>query len=169
MSTVILSAAAPERPALQTIHGLLLDALSRAGEAESRTFDLATTTLACCQGEFDCWVKTPGVCRAHDAEAEIVQAIHDADRLVMLDAVTFGGYSFTVKRALDRLICLLSPFFRKHAALTHHEARYARLPRLVALGWMPGRGPRRTPDRGRPLAESEPPQLAGALRRRPRS
>jgi hypothetical protein len=108
-----------------------------AGETDVRTFELATTPLAYCQGEFDCWVKTPGVCRTHDAEAVIVRAIHDAGRVVMLDAVTFGGHSYTMKRAQDRLICLISPFFEKRASLTHHEARYARMASLFKLGWMP--------------------------------
>ena len=91
MSTVILSAASPSQPSLQHAWDQLTAELARAGEAHVRTFDLATTPLAYCQGEFDCWVKTPGVCRAHDAEAAIVQAIHDADRLVTLDAMTFGA------------------------------------------------------------------------------
>lgn len=135
MPTVILSAASPEQPSLQALLGLLTDELWRAGESNIRTFDLATTKLAYCQGEFDCWVKSPGVCRAHDAEEAIVRAIHDADQLIMLDAITFGGYSYTVKRALDRLICLLSPFFEKRASLTHHGARYEHTARFVALGW----------------------------------
>jgi hypothetical protein len=137
MATVVLSAASEERSALQEISGLLGDELRRVDETDVRTFELATTPLAYCQGEFDCWVKTPGVCRAHDAEAAIVRAIHDADRVVMLDAVTFGGHSYTMKRAQDRLICLISPFFEKRASLTHHEARYTRMPGLFKLGWMP--------------------------------
>jgi len=136
MATVILSAASAERPALQALVGALEDELRAGGESDVRRFDLARTLLAYCQGEFDCWIKTPGVCRAHDAEAEIVRAIHDADRVVMLDAVTFGGHSYTMKRAQDRLICLISPFFEKRASLTHHEKRYARMPSLFKLGWM---------------------------------
>jgi multimeric flavodoxin WrbA len=137
MATVVLSAASAERPALQALDGVLDGELGRLGETEVRRFCLAALPLAYCQGEFDCWVKTPGVCRARDAEAEIVRAIHDADRVVMVDAVTFGGHSYTMKRAQDRLICLISPFFEKRASLTHHEARYARMPSLFKLGWMP--------------------------------
>ena len=137
MATVVLSAASAELPALQALAGVLDDELRGVGETDVRRFDLAATPLAYCQGEFDCWVKTPGVCRAHDAEADIVRAIHDADRVVMLDAVTFGGHSYTMKRAQDRLICLISPFFEKRASLTHHEARYARMASLFKLGWMP--------------------------------
>jgi multimeric flavodoxin WrbA len=141
MATVVLSAASAERPALQELAAVLAGELRGVGETDVRPFELATTPLAYCQGEFDCWVKTPGVCRAHDAEAAIVQAIHDADRVVMLDAVTFGGHGYTMKRAQDRLICLISPFFEKRASLTHHEARYAHMPGLFKLGWMPHTDP----------------------------
>lgn len=136
MSTVVLSAASPERSALQQLASVLNAELQAGGETHIQTFELATTKLAYCQGEFDCWVKTPGVCRAHDTEAAIVQAIHDSDRLVLLDIVTFGGHSYTLKRALDRIICLVSPFFEKRAELTHHEARYRLMPGLFKLGWM---------------------------------
>ena len=71
-----------------------------------------------------------------------MRAIHDADRVVMLDAVTFGGHSYTMKRAQDRLICLISPFFEKRASLTHHEARYAPYakPLQARMDAAPGRG-----------------------------
>lgn len=137
MTTVILSAGSPALPALQTLEALVRAELAQKGEIEVRTFELATTPLAYCQGEFDCWVKTPGVCRAHDAEQDIVAAIHDADRLVLIDVVTCGGHSYAVKRAQDRMICLLSPFFEKRAALTHHGSRYDRPASFYALGWTP--------------------------------
>lgn len=137
MTTVVLSAASALLPGLQALAIVLEDELRRAGQTDIRTFDLATMRLAYCQGEFDCWTRTPGLCRAHDAENDIVQAIHDASQLVLLDAVTFGGHSYTLKRAQDRLICLLSPFFEKRASLTHHAARYDRAASLFALGWAP--------------------------------
>lgn len=108
--------------------------LERAGY-EPTIFDLTTTRLAFCQGEFDCWMKTPGQCRAHDAEADIVAAVHDADALVLVEPVTFGGHGHVIKRAIDRLLCLLEPFFVQRASLTHHAARYDKHPRLFAVGW----------------------------------
>jgi hypothetical protein len=59
MATVVLSAGSEERPALREVSGGLAGELRRAGETDVRTFELATTPLAYCQGEFDCWVKTP--------------------------------------------------------------------------------------------------------------
>ncbi|MDX2088613.1 MAG: hypothetical protein SFX73_12230 [Kofleriaceae bacterium] len=137
MSSVILSAASPALPSLQQLEAMVRAELSRKGESDISTFALATTKLAYCQGEFDCWMKTPGQCRAHDAEQDIVRAIHDADNLIFLDAITDGGHSYVVKRAEDRMICLLSPFFEKRAALTHHAARYDKAANLFALGWLP--------------------------------
>ena len=99
MSTVVLSAACPELASLEALCGLLGTELRLTGETDVRFFELATMKLAYCQGEFDCWTRTPGICRAHDGEEAIVRAIHDADTLIVLDAVTFGGHSFTVKRA----------------------------------------------------------------------
>jgi hypothetical protein len=137
MTTIILSAGSPDLPSLRTLEAVVRAELEHNGETAIQTFELASIPLAYCQGEFDCWLKTPGVCRAHDAEQDIVRAIHDADRLVLIDEVTYGGHSYTVKRAQDRMICLLSPFFEKRASLTHHGSRYDRAPNLYALGWMP--------------------------------
>ncbi|MCA9632190.1 MAG: flavodoxin family protein [Myxococcales bacterium] len=113
----------------------LLAELESAGYDEVSLFELDNTALAFCQGEFDCWLKTPGKCRARDAEEEIVRAVHDADALIFLDRLAFGAHGYAVKRALDRLICLLEPFFTKRASLTHHEARYAKQPALFSVCW----------------------------------
>lgn len=109
-----------------------------------RSFDLTRAKLAFCQGEFDCWLKTPGVCRAKDLEQEIVAAVHGADALVFLGPVTFGGHGHALKLAIDRLICLLSPLFEKSHHLTHHQARYAKLPSCFAVGWLPTASERAT-------------------------
>lgn len=135
MATVVLSGALASHASLQHLLHLLSLHLRQLDGSDVRVFELETTTLAYCQGEFDCWLKTPGSCRAHDAEEDIVRAIHDADRLVILDAATFGGYSYTVKRAIDRMICLISPFFEKRMELTHHEPRYTHAASLYAVGW----------------------------------
>lgn len=137
MATVVLSGAPASHAPLQHLLPLLFQHLRQLDGPDVRVFELATTTLAYCQGEFDCWLKTPGTCRAHDAEEDIVRAIHDADRLVLVDEATFGGYSYTVKRAVDRMICLISPFFEKRMELTHHEPRYVRAASLYAVGWQP--------------------------------
>jgi multimeric flavodoxin WrbA len=137
MSTVILSAASSDDASLQAIAALLCAELHARAETDIRIIELAQLQLAYCQGEFDCWAKTPGVCRTHDAEQEILRAIHDADRMVLLGPVTFGGHGYTLKRALDRLICLLLPQFRARSELTHHPARYDKRASWYAVGYLP--------------------------------
>ncbi len=114
----------------------VLDAeLQRAGYHVRKRFDLTTAKLAFCQGEFDCWVKTPGVCRVLDLEREIVAEAHDADALVTIGPLVFGGHGHAIKLAIDRMLCLLEPFFVKRASLTHHSLRYATHARLFSVAW----------------------------------
>jgi multimeric flavodoxin WrbA len=83
-----------------------------------RRFDLEALTVAPCQGDFDCWVKTPGVCRVHDEARSIAQAMHDADLVLAVTPITFGGYLSDLKKVLDRMICLIEPFVEKREGLT---------------------------------------------------
>jgi hypothetical protein len=53
--------------------------------------------------------------------------------------VTFGGYSAELKKMLDRMICLVLPFFTKVNGEVHHARRYDRYPRLVGVGVLPAR------------------------------
>ena len=66
--------------------------------------------LGFCQGEFDCWLWSPGRCKIHDSEQAILEAIPGSDALVLLGPVAFGGHCSALKRAIDRLIGLVSPF-----------------------------------------------------------
>lgn len=105
--------------------------------SQVRSFYLRDLAVGHCLGEFDCWVRTPGRCRIHDEGQEIERAVHHADLLVFLSPVTFGGYGPQLKKAVDRLIPLILPFFEKRADLTHHQHRYASLPRILGVGWDP--------------------------------
>jgi hypothetical protein len=55
--------------------------LHRAGDSDARFFELAATKLAYCQGEFDCWVKTPGICPCSQCRRGDPAAIHEGDNL----------------------------------------------------------------------------------------
>jgi multimeric flavodoxin WrbA len=68
-----------------------------------------------------------------DAEG-IARAHTQSDLLVLLTPVTFGGYSSELKKALDRMICALLPFFQTVDGETHHRPRYDRYPKLLAIG-----------------------------------
>ncbi len=112
-----------------------LRAVLRETGALVRDFQLRDIPLAYCQGCFECWTKTPGLCKTDgDAGREITGAVIESDLWVMLTPVTFGGYSSEIKKALDRSICLVSPFFRRVNGEVHHRRRYRRYPALAAVG-----------------------------------
>lgn len=107
----------------------------------TRDWDVAALKLreldiAPCVGCFGCWIKTPGICVIDDAGRDVAQAIVGSDLVVYLTPILFGGYSYELKKALDRSIPIISPFFRRVRGEVHHKKRYAHYPRVLALGWL---------------------------------
>jgi len=98
------------------------------------TFHLRDRDIGACSGCFGCWERTPGECLGHDDAQEITRAFVQSDVAVFLTAVTFGGYSSELKKALDRSICIVSPFFASIEGETRHRKRYDRYPSMLALG-----------------------------------
>ena len=74
------------------------------------------------------------MCKADDDSRDIARAIINSDIVVYLTPITFGGYSSELKRALDKMICLIAPFFAYVKGEVHHQKRYDRYPRLVGIG-----------------------------------
>lgn len=99
-----------------------------------RPFVLHELEIGHCLGCFGCWVRTPGECLIDDVAREIAQEVITGQLLVYLTPVTFGGYSSELKKAVDRLICLVSPFFELIGGEIHHKKRYDRYPSLLGLG-----------------------------------
>ncbi|MFL5417499.1 MAG: NAD(P)H-dependent oxidoreductase, partial [Myxococcales bacterium] len=114
----------------------LQQSLSRAG-APVRLFKMRDLQMARCEGDFRCWVETPGVCHIEDDGREIARAVHDSDALFLVGPSSFGGYPSQVKKGLDRIIGLVLPFFASRGGQTHHAARYSRSPSLLAALWHP--------------------------------
>jgi len=133
MRTVLLSTAPPDDPALASLLEIVRTELTSARHTVT-AFDVSDGKIGYCQGEFDCWVRTPGRCTIEDVQQKIVAAMAGADALVLVGPIAFGGFGHLLKRSIDRLLCLLSPFFEKRALLTHHEPRYDDSPALYAIG-----------------------------------
>jgi hypothetical protein len=115
----------------------ILDVLShvlRAEDSQIVTFPLREMKLAHCIGCFGCWVKTPGICVEADAGREIAKAIVRSDVTVLFTPVTFGGYSQELKKMVDRLVPIASPFFEFDHGELHHPPRYSKRPRLLVVG-----------------------------------
>lgn len=98
---------------------------------------LRDLAIASCKGCFTCWLNTPGECCTDDAGRDVARKMIQSDFMVFLTPVTFGGYSSTLKKAIDRLIPNVLPFFRTVGGEVHHEPRYEKYPRLGAVGVVP--------------------------------
>lgn len=101
---------------------------------EIESIILRDKKIGSCRGCFNCWVKTPGQCIIKDDSQEIVQKIVNTDLLIYLTPITFGGYSYHLKKVLDRSISIIMPFFRKVEGEVHHKMRYEQYPYLLGVG-----------------------------------
>jgi multimeric flavodoxin WrbA len=84
----------------------------------------AAGKFAHCQGCFKCWVKTPGTCFINDGLKHMGALIGKSNELVIISKNCYGGYSEPVKRAIDRGISALLPFFTWRDKMIHHICRY---------------------------------------------
>jgi len=103
---------------------------------DATVLNLRELDIAPCLGCFGCWIKTPGECVIDDAGRDVARGIVGSDLVVYLTPIQFGGYSYELKKALDRSIPIISPYFRLVNGEVHHKRRYACYPRLLALGWL---------------------------------
>lgn len=114
-----------------------------AGEAGARgdavtVLELDGLTIKPCLGCFACWVKHPGLCAVKDDAERVLRAMAASDVQVWITPVTFGGYGPALKKALDRLIPNILPFFAMRQGEVHHPPRYERRRSLFAFGTLPG-------------------------------
>jgi multimeric flavodoxin WrbA len=104
-------------------------------------FDLAGLDIKPCRGCFACWLKHPGICAIRDDQERVLRAMAASDVEVWTTPVTFGGYSSELKKALDRFIPNLLPFFVRVHGEVHHPHRYERARKLLVLGTLPAPDP----------------------------
>jgi multimeric flavodoxin WrbA len=102
-----------------------------------KVFNLDGMTIKPCRGCFACWLKHPGTCAIQDDEEDYVRALVASDATVWITPVTFGGYSSALKKALDRSIPVLLPFFVKVHGEIHHPQRYEKRRKILAVGTLP--------------------------------
>jgi multimeric flavodoxin WrbA len=105
------------------------------------SIDLKNTKIAPCTGCFKCWIKTPGICVTNDVARGVTKKIVQSDLVVFLTPVTFGGYSSELKKALDRSLGIMLPYFTKIQGKVHHKKRYEKYPRIIAVGTLPKHDP----------------------------
>jgi multimeric flavodoxin WrbA len=64
-----------------------------------------------------------------------------SDVQVWITPITFGGYAPALKKALDRFIPNILPFFELRQGEVHHPVRYPRRRGLIVLGTRPAADP----------------------------
>jgi multimeric flavodoxin WrbA len=111
---------------------------SRAKGHAVTAFDLDGLAIKPCRGCFACWIKHPGTCAIEDDEALVLRAAATSDVQVWTTPVTFGGYGPALKKALDRAIPNILPFFTKIHGEVHHPQRYDRRRSFLVLGTLTG-------------------------------
>ncbi|MCL2337042.1 MAG: flavodoxin family protein [Firmicutes bacterium] len=103
---------------------------------QTQTIILNCQEIKPCRGCFHCWLKTPGLCVMTDDCANTVSRQEiQADAVILLSKITYGGYSGDVKAFLDRSIPNISPFFELVKGTMRHRRRYDRFPYLISIGY----------------------------------
>lgn len=129
----ILNGAGEGDPVIARLERGLTDLL-HASAWDVESIPLCEKKIAPCMGDFGCWEKTPGVCVLKDDAIEVARDVINSGLVVLVTPVTFGGYSSHLKKALDRMICLMSPLLTRIGREFHHKKRYGRYPALIGLG-----------------------------------
>jgi len=104
-------------------------------------YELDGMAIKPCRGCFACWLKHPGTCAIKDDEEPLLRSIVASDIEVWVSPVTFGGYSPALKKALDRSIPNILPFFTKRHGEVHHPHRYDKRRSFLAFGTLPSPDP----------------------------
>jgi len=102
---------------------------------EIKRHDVGNNDLANCVGCFGCWIKTPGECVIKDRCGEISKDYMNSDVVIIFTPILWGGYSYNIKKFMDRNIGCSLPFFRKKHGETHHELRYDKYPEVIVIGY----------------------------------
>jgi multimeric flavodoxin WrbA len=133
MNVLILDGSRQPVPALESIKEELSVRLGGKGH-QLEEIVLRDKSMSRCTGCFGCWVKRPGLCVYEDDSKKVASCIANAQLMVLLTPITFGGYSSLLQNALDRHISVLLPFFKKFDGEVHHELRYESYPTTLAVG-----------------------------------
>ena len=137
---IILDGSKRDDNAAHVLRELVVQEMASLGW-QVRSLPLARMHLVHCTGCFGCWIKTPGECVIKDDAHKVARDFIQSELVVFFTPVLFGGYGPELKKALDRMICLVSPFFMKIDGETHHQPRYAKYPIIVGIGLLPCEDP----------------------------
>lgn len=135
MKALILDGSKPKHPIQEEINSIVKEFLKEI-QSETTYILLADKQITPCQGCFDCWLKTPGICRIDDFGREITKQMVNNDLIILITPITFGGYSYELKKAVDRFIPNILPFFKEVNGEIHHKQRYEKIASKTFIGYL---------------------------------
>lgn len=98
--------------------------------AEGLNFKNSNTVVVDCKdikpciGCAGCWVKIPGTCVLPDRVQHYAENITKFDTITIISKLCFGGFSYPIKRVIDRCIGYLDTFMVKSGNDMRHGKRY---------------------------------------------
>ena len=133
MKALILDGTKSNNSESTMIFDLMLEELKKLNW-EVVSIVLEDKNIEYCTGCFGCWVQTPGECVIKDFEENVVRDMVHSDLIIYLTPIVFGGYSSILKKALDRQIGRVLPYFVKINGEVHHSKRYEKQQSLLSIG-----------------------------------
>jgi multimeric flavodoxin WrbA len=130
---LILNGAESDEAPENALSSNLVSALTK-NDWDIESIPLRDMDIAYCCGLFYCWTKTPGICAKDDFARDVAKKIVESQLLIFVTPIIFGGYSWQLKKALDRIICIISPYFTNINGETHHHKRYETYPDILGVG-----------------------------------
>ena len=87
-------------------------------------FTIENMDINYCCGCFNCWLKTPGQCVFKDDMQEILKSIVYTDLFLVVSPLIAGFITSQAKKAMDRFLPQVLPYFRAYGGESHHIPRY---------------------------------------------
>ncbi len=96
-------------------------------------FKLRDMDIKQCIGCWSCWVETPGDCIIPDNSGDICREYVNSDFVIFASPIIMGFISALLKKAMERLLPLVHPYFEVVNGEIHHLSRYDRYPLMGLL------------------------------------
>lgn len=119
MSTVILDATKSNNDTSNA----LVEVIKKKG-TEYTLFKLEDMKIVPCRSCGACAFKSPGRCVFSDDMHDILKAVAKCSEIIMITPVRFGGYSSTLKKAVDKFMNLGIPTYKLMHGRLVHPGRY---------------------------------------------
>ena len=100
---------------------------------DSEIITLRDIEIKQCMGCFGCWVKMPGECLFEDDTKDMRKKIINSDFVLYTSPLKMGFISSSLKKALDKHIPLVMPYFSVRNGEIHHMRRYDKYPKVGVL------------------------------------